>query len=318
MHSDPKHSEKQPTPESRALITARVHDSSAKAGGLPDTPHLSDIFLKRLIRAGLGTIPVVGPILVEATFGVRDDVVMMDVLARLEAIQERLGDSATPQEMISRLKDEVVLESGKLIGFREPTGAFSPLEPLARDLEGLQPTLERQAKSLKVSEGTLMKRRKPYRREGANITVGDLEVGYLFFPLNFLRRELFLNPSCFKMIAQFRSLFDPADCNGSTKFICMEFEKGQCVLTAYPRPIILDTAGKPGQLKEVVSSASDPFKRFEYWPDGNRKDKRKFIVSMHFGNTPQLEFAERTNPNSAILKLDMLVASGLDDNATED
>ncbi len=277
----------------------------------PHNSHLIYILLRRLIRGGVGAIPGVGSLLVEMA-SVPEELKLNKTLAglneRVEGIQQRLEDSSPTKQVTGVLKDQSVLDKGKAVELKGSVkGLLSclkhPSDQLAKDL---RPVIERCAALQSVSQGRLIRKRKPYKREGANIAIGDLKIGHLFFPLSFLRQNLTTHTRGLKIPRPFDALFEPEDCKGLPKWICVEFEDDQFVVRAYPKPIRLDSAGRVYQLDEVVADPSNQFNSFEYWPNGEGSDdvdKIEFLVEMLFGKPLQLWFHEKGKVNSPILIL---------------
>ncbi len=253
--------------------------------------HITQILLLRLVRGGIGAIPLVGSPIVEMTFGFHDQIsselALKQIEARIDEIKQRLGDEASTHAVLAEIKAQDPHKSGD-----------------ERDLLGeLKPALELAAKSQLVSSGSLLGKRKPYRREGLIIQIGELEVGALFFPISFLRQQVSGEPGALRLPDPFMTLLEPEDCRGIPKWICVEWAGDIFIIRAYPKVILLDEAGRPQQVDEVTVEQEQHVNSFEYWPDGGGREKVKFMVDLSYGNPFELRFQEKGRVNSPLLTL---------------
>jgi hypothetical protein len=288
----------------------RIPDSASDL--LPHKSHLKYIFLRRLIRGSLGAIPGIGSILVETTIGVREEIKLnkdlTELSRRVEEIQQQVGEAASTKEDTAGLQAQDALESGKPGELPESViDIVSCLDhPSELPSGDLKPVVERYAALQRVSQGRLLSKRKPNRREGINIVVGDLKIGALFFPLSFLRQNMTTQARGLRLPDPFKALFEPEDCKGFSKWICVECANDQFVVRAYPKPIRLDPAGRTRLMDEVTVDPAQRFNSFEYWPDGAGREKIKFVAEMHFGQPFQLQLQEKGKPDSPLLTLALL------------
>lgn len=279
---------------------------------LPHKSHLAYILLRRLVRGGLGTIPFIGPTLVETTFGARDEVSLKKDLTelskRVEEIEQQVASAASTKEEIAGQQGQ---GAPKISGLGESTESVidivSRLDHPSSEQpsRALKPVAEHYATLQRVSQGRLLSKRKPNKREGINITVGDLETGALFFPLSFLRQIMTTQARGLGLPDPFNALFEPEDCKGFPKWLCVECTNDQFVVRAYPKPIRLDPAGRICLMDEVTVDQAHPINSFEYWPDGEGREKIKFVVEMHFGQSFRLQLQEKGKLDSYLLTLDL-------------
>lgn len=259
----------------------------------PPIAHMTQILLLRLVRGGLSAIPWVGSAIVETTFGLHDQIslerALKQIEARIDEIKQRLGDEASTQAVLAELKVQDPHKSADERG----------------QLGKLKPALELAAKSQFVSSGSLLGKRKPHRREGLIIQIGELEVGALFFPISFLRQQVTGELGALRLPEPFMALLEPEDCRGIPKWICVECAGDTFIVRAYPKAILLDEAGRAHQVDEVTFEQAQQVNSFEYWPDGGGREKVKFMVDLSFGNSFELRFQEKGRVNSPLLTLNL-------------
>lgn len=285
---------------------------------MPENSYLMRIFFSRLARGGVGAIPIVGPVLVEAVFGTLDEVAeekwRTEILRALEEGQQRGGDSASPMKLLENLKTHDSLKSiDHVILNKVLDNLIACLEdPSTPPLDELKPAIEKHVNSQEISEGTLIGVDKSSVQGGTLVEIGNIEIGKLFFPLHFIRKSFqsYFTELDSIQAPPFDSLFMPPDIRGYKKFICVVFENNQLVLTAYPKPIQLNSPhrGRDSQLDEIVVNWSKPVSEFEYWPRGGREEKSKFIVSVHFGNPAEIRFREKDSTESSVLSFKLSFA----------
>jgi hypothetical protein len=170
------------------------------------------------------------------------------------------------------------------------------------------PELEDAIKSQAISEGKLVRSYAVPDEKRIVIEISELEMGKWFFPLHFIRYclqipELQTDP--------LKALVDPPIHIGYPKSICVYAKVGEFTLTAYPKPIELDSVkfGFPRQLDELLIDGRHSRVEFEYWPNG--RGHPKFVVATSLLNHFQLEFQEKGNTDSTILCLQMSYGENL-------
>ena len=235
----------------------------------------------------------------------------------LERIQEQLRDLPTIIEFLEHPKTREFFAQIKTSGFLKTKEETERLDKLVTNLIAclksplesdpspeLAAAIERHA----ITKGRLVRGDILPDKAGIVIEISDLEMGKWFFPLHFIRQSLpnldmLQNPPL-------RALFEPPYYLGYPKSICLEAADGQLTLTAYPKPVDLDSiqTGTPQQLKEVTVDGSSSYAKFEYWPNGVREPK--FVVEVNLDNHVHLKFQEKGNAGSASLCLELSYTEG--------
>jgi len=287
---------------------------------------LIKIVLLRLARGGVGTVPMVGQILEHALIGTwedfKDERYKKDVQQAIENLQAQLSELQNSNSAVHRhgpaQMQTLDLLTSLLNNLQSPYFKEHPhvsrqqtdrleevvtnfIECVNNPSQAL-PTRELEAAIEKraLSRGRLERIDRLANR--IVIEVNDLETGKWFFPLHFLRHEVAIPEM---MSDPFRALVKPPDHHGYPKQICINAKPREFSLTAYPKPVVLDSlkSGVPQQLDEVLLDRQLSSAPFEYWPNGRRAPK--FIVESKLSDALQLVFREKGGANSPILCLRM-------------
>jgi serine/threonine protein kinase len=138
---------------------------------------------------------------------------------------------------------------------------------------------------------------------GNTIIIRGLEPGEAFYPLRFLQENLQTSDLNRVFSGSFRSLFEPRDCRGQTKWISLTLEKKYVMVRSYPKPIFRDDRDEIKQHDQLEVKGVPV--RFEYWPDGSEDECTVFTIEAHLGKALRLLFCERGGSNASQFVLEL-------------
>lgn len=289
---------------------------------MPTDYDLIRIILDRLAKEGLSlALPVVGDVIIGTLEDIDASKDKAAIQNALNEIRKQLREVTTAIEFLEHPRTREFFELLKNTDTTKVSGQSLELDETisnlidclkdpshAHPVPRLKDAIERYA----LSKGTLVSVNRFSEQDSLVIDIGELETGKLFFPLHFIKQsfQTFQASSDILQTPSLKALFDPPHYHGYPKWICAVSEIERYTLTAYPKLIELDSTriGNPKQLDEVAISSPNSSGKFEYWPNGNKK--QKFIVEVHLDNPVQLIFQTKGNTNSTILHLKLLYTDG--------